>query len=501
MTTQFTPTNLGDLIDRTRDGTHPAVIDLSGADGPRTFTYAQIDRMADGVAGGLRAWAGGRLARGARIGVLAANCAEFLAVLSGVMRAGLVAVPVNHKFPPMLIEQVMRDAEVELVFADAVRRPMVPADLPTVSFGAAFDAFLRRDEIATIKPRSGESAIFLYTSGSTGRPKGVDLSHQSHLWIINSRLGGKDWSGERMLIAAPLYHMNALALAQLACTGHATIVLMPQFHARQYIDAIERHRCTWLTSVPPMMAMMLAERDAVARADLSSVRSIRMGSAPVSPQLHAALTKTFPIAQILNAYGTTECGPVVFGPHPHGLPTPPASVGYPLPIVELRLNAGVLEMKSPGMMNGYHKLPEVTAKATTSDGFYITGDVFRTDENDFYFFVGRTDDMFVSGGENIYPSDVERMLEQHAAVEQASVIAVPDELKGTKPVAFVVLRPGASATEDEIKRHALAHAPAYQHPRRVWFVAGLPLSGTNKVDRRALNDDAARRLTLNPLAK
>ena len=245
---------------------------------------------------------------------------------------------------------------------------------------------------------------------------------------------------------------------------------------------------------------MLAEREAMSRAQLASVRSIRMGSAPVSPALHAALVQTFPQAQILNAYGTTEAGPVVFGPHPQGLPTPLASVGYPHPQVRLRLNAqSVLEMKCPAVMLGYHNLRQATAKAMTADGYYITGDVFRCDAAGFHYFTGRIDDMFVSGGENIYPTEVERMLERHPAIRAASVIGVPDELKGTKPVAFVVLRDDAAATEDEIKQFALAQAPAYQHPRRVWMVAALPLSGTNKVDRKALTEDALARLAVEPL--
>ena len=147
---------------------------------------------------------------------------------------------------------------------------------------------------------------------------------------------------------------------------------------------------------------------------------------------------------------------------------------------------GVLQMRCPALMNAYHKLPEATAKAMTPDRFYITGDVFQRDANGFFSFVGRADDMFVSGGENIYPGEVETILEAHPAVAQACVIALPDEIKGTKPAAFVVLRPGAAADEDGLRQYVLAHAPAYVHPRRVWFVPSLPLAGTNKIDRKAL---------------
>jgi len=341
--------------------------------------------------------------------------------------------------------------------------------------------------------------MFLYTSGSTGTPKGVVLSHQSHLWVVETRLTG-DLERHRYLIAAPLYHMNALALAKLACAAHATIVLLPQFVAAAYIEAIERNRCTWLTAVPPMIAMMLRERDLLARTDLSSVEFIRMGSAPVSHALMEAIRHALPRASVTNAYGTTEAGPVVFGPHPKGLPQPEMSVGYPHPKVALRLvegddrnaDQGVLEMKCPALMNGYHNRPDVKPPFT-ADGFYVTGDVFRRDGDGFHYFIGRSDDMFVSGGENIYPADVERMLERHPDVAQAAVVPIDDDIKGQKPVAFVVSKPGRRPSEGEIKRFALANAPAYAHPRFVWFVDELPLASSNKIDRTLLHGLAQER--------
>jgi long-chain acyl-CoA synthetase len=247
--------------------------------------------------------------------------------------------------------------------------------------------------------------------------------------------------------------------------------------------------------------MMLQEHDLLARTDLSSVEFIRMGSAPVSHSLMDAIRQALPQASVTNAYGTTEAGPVVFGPHPRGLPQPEMSVGYPHPKVELRLvdgdngnaDQGVLEMRCPAVMNGYHSRPDVKPPFTP-DGFYVTGDVFRRDDDGFHYFVGRTDDMFVSGGENIYPSDVERMLERHPDVAHAAVVPIDDEIKGRKPVAFVVPKPGRSPSEDEIKRFALANAPAYAHPRFVWFAAELPLASTNKVDRGALHRLAEERV-------
>lgn len=495
--------NLGDLIQRDRDLNKVAIVDLGGETGPREFTYAQLDAIAKGVA---RALTAQKLKRGDRVAILSANRVEYIAAYFGIMRAGLVAVPVNFRFPRATIHFILADSGAKLVFCDVKRRADCP-DMPAVAFGGegteSFDAFLHAGEFKAVVPAKDEPAMFLYTSGSTGVPKGVVLSHQSHIWVVETRLEGQDFSSQRYLVAAPLYHMNALALAKLACAAHATIVLLPQFVARSYVEAIGRYQVTWLTAVPPMIAMMLRETEALARNDLSSVRFLRMGSAPVSASLMAGIRRTLPQAAVTNAYGTTEAGPVVFGPHPKGLPQPELSVGYPHPKVQLRLadgddrNAtqGVLEMKCPALMLGYHNRPDVTPPFT-EDGFYITGDVFRRDENGFHYFVGRTDDMFVSGGENIYPADVERMLERHPDVAQAAVVPIDDEIKGQKPVAFVIRKAGHTPSEDAIKQFALSNAPAYQHPRFVWFVDELPLASTNKVDRAALMRMAEEKISL-----
>ncbi len=494
--------NLGDLIAGGRDPDKTAIIDLGGEQAPREFSYAQLDAMADGVA---RALQRRGLVRGDRVAILSANRAEYLAAYYGIMRAGFVAVPVNFKFPRQTIHFILKDSGAKLVFCDRTRLADCPDGLVTVCFGRdgpeGFDGFLDRGAFEAVVPQPREPAMFLYTSGSTGIPKGVVLSHQSHIWVVETRLApGLD--RHRYLIAAPLYHMNALALSKLACAAHATIVLLPQFNARAYIEAIGRYRCTWLTAVPPMIAMMLREKDLLAAADLSSVEFIRMGSAPVSQSLMQAIHTALPKASVTNAYGTTEAGPVVFGPHPRGLPQPEMSVGYPHPKVELRLvdgenrdaGQGTLEMKCPAVMNGYHNRPDVKPPFT-ADGFYVTGDVLRRDADGFYYFVGRTDDMFVSGGENIYPADVERMLERHPDIGQAAVVPIDDEIKGQKPVAFVVRKPGHTPGEEEIKQFALANAPAYAHPRFVWFIDELPLASTNKIDRNALHRMAKERVS------
>ncbi len=504
--------NLGQLFDADALGRDRIAIIDHAHEPALHVTYGELSDMAAATA---RALGRSGLARGDRVAILSANRAEFLAAYLGAMQAGLVAVPVSWRFPRELCAAVLRDSGARLVFCDAERLAVCPPDLQAVVFGKtvgttradvqAFERFVDPGPFEPVVPEADETAMLLYTSGSSGRPKGVRLSHQSHLWVVQMRMAGQNLADHRYLIAAPLYHMNALALAKLVLAAGATMVLLPQFRASSYLRAIEQHRCTWLTAVPPMIAMMLRETEQVARTDFSSVQHLRMGSAPVSAALLDAIRGAMPHVAVVNAFGSTEGGPVVFGPHPQGLPTPPLSVGYPHPAVDLRLidddgrtaEQGVLQLRSPGVMSGYHERPDL-ASPFTADGYYVTGDVFRRDADGFHYFVGRSDDMFVCGGENIYPSEVERLVESHPAVVQACVVAVPDAIKGHKPEVFVVLRDGCAPSEDEIKRHCLARAPAYMHPRAVHVVDRLPLTASNKVDRADLQRraEAGRAATL-----
>ncbi len=486
--------NLGAALSPTASPDAVALIDLSPAE-PREVSYGELAALSRAAA---RGFVRRGLRRGDAVAVIAANRLEFLVSVFGALQAGITAVPVNHKLPVATIASLIGDAGVKLLLGDRQRLALCPDTPPRIDFDGAgpagFQAFLDPGEFEPVPPDEGDVAMVIYTSGSTGRPKGVMFSHLGHLWALDQRTNASSPRGQRTLVAAPLYHQNGLASCQAALASGGAVVLLPGFTAASYIDAASTHHATMLTAVPTMIALVAREQEALARADLSAVRIVRVSSAPSTPELMAEARRIFPNATIVNGFGTTEGGPVCFGPHPRGLVQPDMSVGCAHPEVSLRLvrdgresdEEGVLQIRSPALMLGYRGLPDQSRRAITADGYYDTGDIFRRDADGFFYFASRADDMFVCGGENIFPGEVEAVLLGHPAVHEAAVLPIADAIKGHKPVAFVVLKPGMQATEPQLRQHALDHAPPYQHPRRVWFLPEMPLAGTNKVDRRRL---------------
>ena len=394
--------NLGAIFAPHADSDRVAIVDLTDEDAPVEITYRALDAACNAVARGLRARG---LGVGDRVGILGHNRHEFVAVLFGAMRAGVVPVPINIKLPPRGAAAVAADAGVALMFAGAAERPLCPAGMPAVDFDAdgegAYAAFLDPGPFAAQSPGADGVAFQVYTSGSTGRPKGVLLSHKAHVWVSRSLAENRRIRpDDSLLVAAPLYHKNAMNIIKSGLCAGATIVLLPHFDARRYIRAAARYRVKALSGVPTMYALMLQESDLLARSDLSSVRLLTLGSAPTSDALYDSLTRAFPQAEVRLSFGITESSPVMFGPHPDGLKAPRNSIGWALPDTEIRLEGGatadegVLVVRTPGMMLGYHNMPEETARRL-KDGWFDTGDILRRDSDGWYFFVGRADDMFV----------------------------------------------------------------------------------------------------------
>jgi long-chain acyl-CoA synthetase len=490
--------NLGDLPNRTGNLDEEAVVDLALPASPRIYSHRQIDRLANGVA---RYLTDRGFARGTHIAILSFNRAEYVVAYFGIMRAGCVAVPVNIKLARATIDYVMDDASIQLAFVDAVNRSLVRDGIPVIDFDDAgpsgFAATIKPGDFASVAAGPDEVGQMLYTSGSTGRPKGVPLTHHGQLWALSSRTNRaalKD--GDRYVIAQPLFHMNGLFALKTIFATNASVVLLPGFETRSYIEAIAKYQVTAATAVPTMWARVVKETELLAQNDITSIRRLMLGSAPMTMGLWDKIKQALPNVTLSIGYGTTEAGPAVFGPHPRGIPTPPLALGYPLSPESVKLingsdNEGVLLMRNPALMAQYHNLPQQTAKAI-ADGWYYSGDVMRRDENGFYYFVGRADDMFVCSGENVYPGEVEKLLERHPQVQQAVVVPLPDEERSQVPVAFIVTRADARPSVEELRKFTIANGPAYQHPRRIEFVNELPWAGTNKIDRQSLIDRARK---------
>ena len=492
--------NLGDVLRLPRYGERITLIDLREEATVRQLSALEFDSLCIAVSRGLLRRG---IRRGTRVGILAENRLEFIAAYLGIMRLGAVAVPVNYKLPRDVIAHIFRDSAIELTFADTVRRPLVPESAGVIDLDGdhaqGFQAFLDPGSLDTFMPQEEDLAEILYTSGSTGLPKGVPLNHHGQLWAINHYLEPlpADTPQDTTIVVAPLYHMNGLFNITVALAKRMRVVLLPRFDARRFLDAAAHNRCTVLSGIPTMFALMVRERDLIERLDFSSVRDVTIGSAPLTDALLAQVQALFPNAEVRNGFGTTEAGPAVFGPHPEGRTRPPLSLGYPFADVGCKLidgtsaDSGVLALRTPALMQGYLNQPQATV-SRIRDGWYVTGDVMRRDDNGFYFFVGRADDMFVCGGENIYPGEIEKLLERHSAVAQAIVVPAPDDIKGQIPIAFIVPRSGSAASAEDIKQYALREGPAFAHPRFVEFMAQLPVAGTHKIDRSWLTAEAAR---------
>jgi long-chain acyl-CoA synthetase len=418
--------------------------------------------------------------------------ASFFAIL----RLGAVAVPLSPRLPDETLRQIVSIAGPRLLLCDGVERGRVEG-VPTRDLR---DESLLGRPVQVREMDPSATAILLFTSGSTGTPKGAVLSHRSQLFTLEG------WASvetsrtmSRTLVAAPLFHKNGLGETKLGLWLGAEVVIQPVFDARAYLLAAAERRCSTLSGVPTMFALMMQERDLLSRLDLTAVRGLEIGSAPFTEPLLEQVRRAFPNAAVYNSYGTTEVA-AVFGDHPAGRPAPRTSVGYALPSVEVRLageggvdaNPGELWVRCEGVMDGYLGAPEQT-RAKLVDGWCKTGDVMLRDEDGWFHFVGRTDDMFVCGGENVYPGAVEQVLERHPGVRQAAVVPVPDELKGALPVAFVVVRPGMDPAADELRGWCLERIAPVAHPRAIWFVDALPRSGTEKIDRIRLVEEARRR--------
>jgi acyl-CoA synthetase (AMP-forming)/AMP-acid ligase II len=479
-------TNIGCTINMANDLNKPAIIDLSESE-PRIFSYDKLNQTANAVARGL---SNQNIKINDKVAILSNNSFEYLASFYGILRLGAVPVLVNNKLSVNQIREILVESESKLLLTDGIEA----YGLDFINFKSNFQSFLDYGEFSAFEPIKDSIAFLLYTSGSSGNPKGAMITHHGHAWILSKYLKiDEQWGSKRIsLISAPMYHANGLTTIEFSIAVHSTVVLLPKFNPKDAILAIDQFKVNTFFCVPTMLSMMFQEKELLKNINLSSVKNIRSASSAISDKLLENIKKHFPNCIINNGYGITEVGPGLFGPHPDGITRPEQSVGYPAADIEYRIIDSILQIKSPSMMTAYYK--KDSTNAITKDGFFITGDLFEIDENGFYFFIGRNDDMFKSGGNKIFPVEVESILETHPAVSGACVISLPDEIKGAKPYAFVVLETEKCVNEEELKEYFLKNGAAYQHPRRIWFLDHFPLTGSNKINKKELYE-LAKNLT------
>jgi long-chain acyl-CoA synthetase len=506
------PENLGHLFDVPLQiqPTAPAILQDDVV-----LTFKDLDERCNRMANALVNLG---IGPGDRVALMFSNDYRFIEALMGAMRLGAVPVPLNIRMGDEALTYVAVDSEAVVLIANsemaARARSLVP-QFPGVRHfivdGEATGTSLNYDQMlqaaspsfARRKTAFDEVCLQPYTSGSTGKPKGVLLTHGGQIWNVDllRKLEALDET-ERALVAVPLYHKNAMLGAvkpMLLCGG--SMVILPGFDPVQVIRSIARYKVTYTTGVPAMFSRILSQKEELSRNDLRSLRYAVCGSAEVSEELVSEFQRTFPEAIIAESYGLTEGGPDPISNCRYGL-IKRGSCGRQIPgsdvkivgedgITELGPNeVGELITRNPGLAKGYWKLPEVTKKKFR-DGWLYTGDLMRRDEDGFFYFVGRKDDMINVSGENVYPKEIVDILLRHPNVREAYVVPIRHPIKGAVPVAFIVQSGSGSASAEELKQFFLKHGAPYAYPRRIYFLDSMPLGGTGKIDGAQLEKLAA----------
>ena len=478
----------------------------------QTWSYAQMQQRIEQLAGRLH---GLGVRRGDRVAFLGLNQPMFLFALFASARLGAIFVPLNFRLTGPEVAANVGDADVSVLIADAQHRSLIDgvrADLPSVRHFLSDDEtddWRRLDDgrrVATdpVRVDSDEVAVIMYTSGTTGRAKGAMLSHGNFWWNNTNAVHNFDvLASDVTLAAAPLFHIGALNVITLVTLQKGGRVLLHRgFDPAVVLADVQRHGVTTMFGVPAMFQFM-AQDPTFAETDLSSLRMLICGGAPCPESLLKTWeTRGVPIQQ---GYGLTETAPMVSFLAPEYALSKLGSSGRPPLFTEVRLfevdgskpvtepgAKGEILTRGPNVMRGYWRNPEATAEAIDPDGWFHTGDVGWMDADGFLTICDRVKDMIISGGENVYPAEVENVIYQHPGIAEAAVVGVPDEEWGETVCAVVALRPGQRLELEQLREFAGAQLARYKLPRRLEIVPALPRNATGKTLKRELRNQFNR---------
>ena len=481
------------------------------------FTYRQLDARTVRCA---RLWTEVcRLEKGDRVGILAHNSVEFLDAFFAAAKSGLVLVPLNTRYTPHEIEYIVRDCGMKALLYESEFRETVAALKRVVSIphwiavdaGAAGDDLFYGRAVAALGPEPWRPArcqpedllCLLYTSGTTGKPKGVMTPHRMVAWNgYNTAISWQLREDDVSPIFTPLYHAGGLgAFLMPILTIGGTVVLHRGFDPAEIWRAIERERCTVVLGVPTIYKLLM-ETPEFQTADLRHVRWFISGGAPLPLYIIEAYQERGVVFK--QGYGLTEVGVNCFAMTAEESVRKAGSIGKPLMFTEARLmdaedrevqvgEVGELWLRGPHVSRGYWNNPEATAAALDAEGWFHTGDQARRDEEGFYYIAGRTKDMFISGGVNVYPAEIEGELMLHPAVLDAAVVGIEHPTWGEMGVAFVVARPGQSLNAERLVEFLAARLAKFKIPREFVFVESLPRTSYGKVVKGELKSRYEKR--------
>jgi long-chain acyl-CoA synthetase len=468
--------------------------------GEAVTTYRELDEASARVAGLLRDRG---IGPGDRVGMMLPNTPEFALAYYGVLRVGGVIVPMNPLLKAREVAYYLGDSGARLLvawhgFAEEASAGAKQAEAEVI----VIDPATFGDLLASVPPfrevaerADDDTAVILYTSGTTGQPKGAELT-QANL-ARNAEVVTElfQLTAEDVVFGGlPLFHsFGQTCTLNAAVASGASLSLLPRFDPTRVLQILAGHRATVFTAVPTMYVALLAVPDLAAH-DVSALRLCVSGGAAMPVEVLRAIEEALG-APVLEGYGLSETSPVASFNHPDR-ERKPGTIGTPVRGVDMRVvdeqgvevpqgEVGEIAIRGHNVMKGYWRRPEETAKAIP-DGWFRTGDIGRVDEDGYFSIVDRKKDLIIRGGYNVYPREVEEVLYEHPAVAEAAVIGLAHPELGEEVGAAVALRPGASATAEELRDHVKTQVAAYKYPRRVWIVEALPKTATGKILKREI---------------